>query len=295
MDNVTQQLQAINQQISATEALSQHSADDLLSAFLSSYNQQNADWDALISENAKLEQQLEGYKRQCHEQQKELDQVKHENKECRQIALDAEKLGHNVLGLTRERAVLKDQVKALQAEIKNINATGNPKKLKEQIKRLKEKDSEQKKRIANDTHVLKQSRTVLKTYKEEITKLEAEVVKLNKELCHNTGSGLYHNGDHHLIIWPQITKMQREDGSIFDGRSLLYLHQSGRGGLMTFDPESGTHLCASPRGGLRPSSECVEFANDWLYKVNVLQKGTVKEMDMMPVNYNADTYAEIDG
>lgn len=288
MDNVTQQLKAISQQISVTDALSQYNADDLLSAFLNSYNQQNADWDALVAANAKLEQQLDGYKRQCHEQLQELAQVNAENDECRQIALDAEKLGHNVLGLTRERTVLKDQVKSLQNEIKAINATGNPKKLKEQIKRLKEKDTEQKKRIANDTAALKKARSIVKQFEIDVNTLEAEVIKLNKQLCHNTGSGLFHKDEHHLIIWPQKTKMERADGTIFDGRSLLYLHQSGRGGLMTYDPESGTHLCAAPRGGLRPSSDCVDFADAWLYKVNMQQDGIVKEMDMLPVNYNPE-------
>lgn len=39
-------------------------ADTLLQAFLTNYNQQNIDWDALILTNQQLEQERDGYKRQ---------------------------------------------------------------------------------------------------------------------------------------------------------------------------------------------------------------------------------------
>ena len=109
---------------------------------------------------------------------------------------------------------------------------------------------------------------------------------LQRQLAHDTGSGLYHNGEHHLIIWPQKTKMERPDGSVFESRALLYMHQSGRGALVSYNDQDGTALCASPKGGLKPSKEVMEFAHNWLFKVNSLQGGTVQESDMVPVDFN---------
>lgn len=109
---------------------------------------------------------------------------------------------------------------------------------------------------------------------------------LQRQLAHDTGSGLYHNGEHHLIIWPQKTKFQRQDGSTFEARSLLYMHQSGRGGLFTYSEEGGTVFATSPKPGLKPSKEVQEFAHNWLFKVNALQDGIVRESDMVPVDFN---------
>ncbi|EGQ9818927.1 hypothetical protein FV768_23710 [Vibrio parahaemolyticus] len=83
--------------------------------------------------------------------------------------------------------------------------------------------------------------------------------------------------------------MEDENGNRFEGRSLLYLHRSGRGGLMNYNPETGeVNLCAAPRGGLKPSEDVRSFAANWLYKVNAIQDGIVHEDDMIPVNYNGD-------
>lgn len=164
----------------------------------------------------------------------------------------------------------------------------NPKKLKEQIKRVKE---------ANEKSQARCSKLELeaKEYRKEITHLTEQrniavnkVAELKHKLDHNTGAGLYHNGEHHLIIWPQKTKMQREDGTQFESRSLLYLHQSGRGGLITHDPQDGAQLCAAPKGGLRPSKLTLDFAQNWLSQVNDIQNGVVTDADMIPVNFNAD-------
>lgn len=157
------------------------------------------------------------------------------------------------------------------------------------MKRLKDKDTEQKRRIASQEQVIKTLRHTAEQKGIQQNQAFDKIASLKKQLAHDTGSGLYHNGEHHLIIWPQKTKMQDTDGNVFEGRSLLYLHQSGRGGLMTYNPGTEqVNLCAAPRGGLRPSEDLKQFAQNWLFKVNELQDGTVKEEDMIPVNYNGD-------
>ncbi|NAW78353.1 hypothetical protein CAG60_05600 [Vibrio sp. V33_P6A3T137] len=268
----------------------QHSADDLLDAFLKTYNQQNSDWDRLISENERLQQQLDGYKRQAHTQISEIEELKNENAFCREMALKAEQVANQSTGLQQELARTKLMNRSLTEELKELKKL-NPKKLKEQNKRQQAKAIEKDKRINQLEVYLKETGKEITELKSSLNKAVGKIAQLQKQLAHDTGSGLYHNGEHHLIIWPQKSKIQDANGNIFEGRSLLYLHQSGRGGLMTYNPETEqVNLCASPRGGLRPSEELKEFAQSWLTKVNVIQEGIIKEEDMIPTNYNGEDF-----
>ncbi len=275
------------QQSSTLDQLTQFSGDDLLEAFLHNYNQQNADWDAMVAENARLQQQLDGYKRQATTQASDIKELQEENQRCREMAKNAEGIANQSIGLQQELATARRQYADLQKTVKELNGEGSPKKLKEQVKRLKTKSGEKDKRIASQEQVIKTLRSTLEQRGEQLNKALEKVSQLKTQLAHDTGSGLYHKDEHHLIIWPQKTKIQDEDGNFFEGRSLLYLHQSGRGGLINYNPETEqVNLCAAPRGGLRPSEETRNFAASWLYKVNALQNGVVHEEDMIPVNYN---------
>lgn len=283
MDSTTQELK----RLSTLNALAQYSGDDLLAAFLASYNQQNADWDEMVSENQRLQQERDGYKRQCNAQIKEIEELKQENEFCRDMALKAEDIANKSTGVQQELNRSKAMVQSLQNELKELKKL-NPKKLKEQNKRQQQKAIEKDKRITQAETALKDSGKALEKSRAETQQAIAKIAELQKQLAHDTGAGLYHNDKDHLIIWPQKNKMQRPDGSIFEGRSLLYLHQSGRGGLITYDPDNGSKLCAAPPGGLRPGGNTIEFAQDWLFKVNELQEGIVREEDMIPVNYNGN-------
>lgn len=275
------------QQSSTLDQLTQFSGDDLLEAFLHNYNQQNADWDAMVSENARLQQQLDGYKRQATTQASDIKELQAENQRCREMAKNAEGIANQSIGLQQELATVRRQYVDLQKTVKELNGEGSPKKLKAQVKRLKDKSEEKDKRIASQEQVIKTLRSTLEQRGVQLNQAVDKVDQLKKQLAHDTGSGLYHKDEHHLIIWPQKTKIQDEDGNFFEGRSLLYLHQSGRGGLINYNPETEqVNLCAAPRGGLRPSEETRNFAASWLYKVNALQNGVVHEEDMIPVNYN---------
>ncbi|MAD77589.1 MAG: hypothetical protein CML20_22945 [Rheinheimera sp.] len=283
MDSTTQELK----QLSTLNALAQYGSDDLLAAFLASYNQQNADWDEMVSDNQRLQQERDGYKRQCNAQIKEIEELKQESEFCRDMALQAEDIANKSTGVQQELNRSKAMVKSLQNELKELKKL-NPKKLKEQNKRQQQKAIEKDKRIRQAEAALKDAGKALEKSRAETQQAIAKIAELQKQLAHDTGAGLYHNNKDHLIIWPQKTKMQRPDGSIFEGRSLLYLHQSGRGGLITNDPDNGSKLCAAPPGGLRPGSDTIDFAQDWLFKVNELQEGLVREEDMIPVNYNGN-------
>ncbi|MDW2204295.1 hypothetical protein R7007_21740 [Vibrio sp. 1636] len=275
------------QQPSTLEHLKQYGGDDLIEAFLHCYNQQNADWDEMIAENARLQQLADGYKRQANTQASEIEELKKENKFCREMALKAEDIANQSTGLQQELTTARTQIRELRDKIKELSGEGSPKKLKAQVKRLKDKGDEREKRITKLETDTKQLRSELTEERKNLQNSFTKIAELKTQLAHDTGSGLFHKDEHHLIIWPQKTKMQDQNGNQFEGRSLLYLHQSGRGGLMSYNPETEqVNLCAAPRGGLRPSEDLKEFATNWLYKVNVLQEGVVNVEDMVPVNYN---------
>ncbi|ELP8149110.1 hypothetical protein QTU67_003401 [Vibrio cholerae] len=289
------------QRLSNLEVLSHYTPETLLEAFLHAHNQQTQEWNALVEENqaltlkvAELEPEAacaKDYANQIVEMEKEIGELQEENEFCKSMALKAEKIANQSLGLQRERDQLKQQVSALQRQLTELKGGDNPQKLKERIARLTEKSKEREKRITQLEKGRQEDRRALEKSRVDMNNAIAKIAKLQKQLAHDTGSGLYHNKEHHLIIWPQKTKMQDDEGNIFEGRSLLYLHRSGRGGLITYNPNTGeANLCAAPKNGLRPSEETCDFAKNWLFKVNVLQQGVVNEEDMKPVNYNGDNF-----
>lgn len=89
-------------QLSNLDHLKQFEPDDLLEAFLHRYNDQNATIDELTTANNLIDSQLDGYKRQCHEQTKELQTLQEENETCRALALKAEDIANKSIGLTSE-------------------------------------------------------------------------------------------------------------------------------------------------------------------------------------------------
>lgn len=273
-------------------------SSDTLSRFVEQYNaeqiqaEQQTQIHALYKQNTQdeiaiLKSKLEAEKRFNADLQ---DQAKQDAIDLNRAAKAVEngvKIASQTTALNNTIASLQSQLKTAHEKVRELNQL-NPKKLKEQIKRVKE---------ANEKSQARCSKLELeaKEYRKEITHLTEQrniavnkVAELKHKLDHNTGAGLYHNGEHHLIIWPQKTKMQREDGTQFESRSLLYLHQSGRGGLIAQDPKNGAQLCAAPKGGLRPSKATLDFAQNWLCQVNDIQNGEMTDADMIPVNFNAD-------
>lgn len=273
------------------QALASADSSDLLEAFIHKFNGVIEESDDLAGQINILTSQLDGYKRQCGEQTKEIEQLKATNTQHEAALIEAEGIAKKAMGMNDEISRLKMQVATAQDQLKKYKGEGDPARLKKQIKRLKENGTENQKRIKSLETGIKEERTNREKTQVNLNNAIGKISELQKQLAHDTGSGLYHNGEHHLIIWPQKTKMQDDEGRTFEGRSLLYLHQSGRGGLITFNPETNqANLCAAPKGGLRPSVECKDFAADWLYKVNDIQEGIIQEEDMMPVNYNGKDF-----
>ena len=273
-------------------------SSELLSQFVEHYNaeQEHHEERELIhslykqntqDEIAILKSQLEAEKRLTAAQNEKLTEQSDDLKRAAGAIANAQKLANNTTAQQATIASLQSQLKTAHEKVRELNQL-NPKKLKEQIKRVKEANEKAQSRCSKLELEAKEYKKEIHALKVNLTDATRLLSEQKRTIEHNTGAGLYHNGEHHLIIWPQKTKMQREDGTQFESRSLLYLHQSGRGGLIAQDPQSGAQLCAAPKGGLRPNKATLDFAQSWLCQVNDIQNGEMTDADMIPVNFNVD-------
>lgn len=281
----------------------QHSSE-LLTSFIHSYNaeqsqlEQQEQMHAIYKANtqdeiALLKSKLEAEKRFTSKLQDEaLQDAIDLNKAAEAvengliIAKKQTALNKKIETLENQNASLHEQLKIAQKKVTELNQL-NPKKLKEQNKRQKEANEKAQARAKYLEKCTKENQAEIKDLTGVIKKATLTIAELKHDLDRSKGTGVYHSGEHHLIIWPQEINIEREDGTNFKGRTLLYLHQSGRGGLLAQDSDMTTHLCPGPKGGLRPSKDTLEFAERWLSQVNEVQGGVVTELDMIPVNLNS--------
>lgn len=260
-----------------------------LEVFISKFNDLVSEHNDVLDENDQLRTALTNADRMATESQALNDEVLR-LKTALNIAIDGSNKTTTIAAAQAiELAKLREQVKLQQADISRYKAL-NPERLQDQNKRLKESNADLTSKNNRLTHEKGQAESRTRALVAELKKLEDENLALGRELSHNQGTGIYHHGQHHLIVWPQQLLVEDPSGKPFRCRALLYMHSSGRGGLMTYNPENGTQLCASPVGGLKPSAPVIEFAQNWLYKVNELQKGIVEHSDMMAVDYNPSVH-----
>lgn len=268
------------------EALKLAQPHELLTAFVSSFNDLGHQLDEVSQERDELEIQVAAAATSQAALLARIADLEQENERCCDAARKAERIGNQVGPLLVEKTRLQEQLNQLQQVIATYGGVNGIDKLKEQNKRLKSGNAEKDARISQLERDNSKARHDLTTAQRQSIEAHTKIDLLQRQLAHDTGSGLYHNGEHHLIIWPQKTKMERPDGTVFESRALLYMHQSGRAAMVTYNDQDGTALCTSPKGGLKPSKEVMEFAHNWLFKVNSLQGGIVHESDMVPVDFN---------
>lgn len=268
------------------EALENAQPHELLSAFVVRFNDLTGQLDEVSQERDELEIQVAAAATSQAALLARIADLEQENERCCEAARKAEKIGNQAGALLVEKTRLQEQLNQLQQVIATYGGVNGIDKLKEQNKRLKSGNTEKDARISQLERDNSKARHDLTTAQRQSIEAHTKIDLLQRQLAHDTGSGLYHNGEHHLIIWPQKTKMERPDGTVLESRALLYMHQSGRAAMVTYNDQDGTALCASPKGGLKPSKEVMEFAHNWLFKVNSLQGGIVHESDMVPVDFN---------
>lgn len=238
----------------------------------------------------------EGYANQIVAMETEIGEMQNRAEKMEAIIATAEvvakaklKLEQNNQALTRELEMSRNRSKELQRQLNELKGGDNPKKLREQIKRLKEKSLE---KDAKNSRLEREA----KLYRKDISDIKInyhaaidKIKTLKAEKQNIDFTGLYHNGDHHLILWPQvITSKNEASGEVHQSRALLHMHQSGAARLITFDVNNNTSMIhKAPAGGLRISKDAQHFADEWLFNVNVIQNGNVTPKDLQSTDLNS--------
>ena len=252
--------------------------------------------------NAKLEDyhhhknRAEGYANQIVDMEKEIGELQEELEDLKGILLTAEKVAHAKMklekdnqALTRELEMSRNRAKELQRQLNEIKGGDNPKKLREQIKRIKEKSKEKDTKNARLEREAKQYRHEIQDLKVKQNQAIEKIKQLKLEKQNMDFTGLFHKDDHHLILWPQVITSQNADtGETHQSRALLHMHQSGTARLISYDMDNNaivTHK--APAGGVRIPKDVQQFAEDWLFNVNVTQDGNVTPRDLAQTDLNS--------
>ncbi|WP_133153365.1 hypothetical protein [Enterovibrio norvegicus] len=188
--------------------------------------------------------------------------------------------------LERELSMSRQRGGELQKQLTQLKSGDNPQKLKAQNQRLKENGKE---KDAKNARLEREAKIYRKEIKELNIKQNQAFDKI-KALKAQGGelTGVFHKGDHHLIVWPQTIKSKSEESGItHESRALLHMHQSGTARLITYDRDNAQLVIhKAPAGGVRLNKEIERFAEDWLFNVNITQSGNVTAADLLQTNLN---------
>tara|TARA_R110002033_G_scaffold171199_1_gene218029 strand:- start:10516 stop:11400 length:885 start_codon:yes stop_codon:yes gene_type:complete len=235
-----------------------------------------------------LKNQVDGYKRKIDADTDQINQLETRTEEMSKLLLQAEKNAHTQMGLVRELEMSRAKSAELQRQLTELKGPDSPARLKEQLKRVKAKSEEKSLKITR-------LETEAKTFKKQLADADQRdrraVDKINSLITEKNSqslTGILHDGNNHLIMWPQENTVQGQSGDIYNCRSLFYMHQSGTGRLITFDKENMTAvICKPPKGGIYIPANVKRFAEDWLFNVNVTQNGTVTPSDIKMTDLNS--------
>jgi len=235
-----------------------------------------------------LKNQVDGYKRKIEADADQINQLETRMSEMNTVLLQAEKNAHKQMGLVRELEMSRAKSAELQRQLTELKGPDSPARLKEQLKRVKTKSEEKSlkiTRLENEANTFKKQ---LADANQRDIRAADKIKRLMAEKNNIDLTGIFHHGQHHLIMWPQLNEVQGQDGNTYKCRSLLYMHQSGTGKLITFDKDNMTSvICKAPSGGVRIPDEVKLFAEDWLFNVNVTQNGIVTPSDMKMTDLNS--------
>ena len=238
---------------------------DAIDTLVTAYNQEVAEFDQLVTDADQLQEQND----------KLTTLVKDYEQGAAVLLKNLENAQIKLAQANRERdqALTKNQdANITLAAFKEIACT--PKKLREKIKSYKERLESQ--RLAAEQQKRKHQEECKKNkqLKEQITELEnrLDVASINQ---------IYRNGNDIIQTYPYHL------GGMVEGHDeqqtpLLYLHQSGRGGLILLNKDDEAELVEAPKGGLRPTKATLEHCGNWLRRAKARGwKTDVKDLEAL--------------
>ena len=229
--------------------------------------------------------------------------IQHENKTVDEFNEVMDALDDRNNKIEEQNHILKTQHEALLKQDKDKKIfIANQDDLKKQSVLFQQK-------AANLEHQLKVARKELKTSKEQIKRnkksmlaKDAKIKKLegkskSKAITDETLQPLttvYSKGEDILLIWPNQLELgvngnkTQQTVLLFTDRQGCYvtcfLDENNEVGFSTpirNDAEiSDRTKLIIQKNCLQVSNETAEFAQDWLYRVNVIQKGVIKPIDL---------------
>ena len=214
---------------------------------VAAYNLEGAEFDQMVTEADQLQEQND----KLNTSVKDYEQgtaVLLKNLENAQIKLAQ-------ANRERDQALTKNQDTTITlAAFKEI--AGTPKKLRDKIKSYKDRLESQ--RLAAEQQ---------KRYHQEECKktkqLKAQIAELENRLDVAAINQIYRSGNDIVQTYPYHL------GGMVEGHDeqqtpLLYLNQSGRGGLILLNKDDEAELVDAPKGGLRPKKSTLEHCGKWL-------------------------------
>ncbi|MBG9991572.1 hypothetical protein [Pseudoalteromonas sp. NZS37] len=218
-----------------------------IESLVSAYNHEVAEFDQMVTEADQLQEQND----KLNILIKDYEQgaaVLLKNLENAQIKLAQ-------ANRERDHALTKNQdANITLAAFKEI--AGTPKKLREKVKSYKERLESQ--RLAAEQQKRKYQDECKKN-----TQLKEQILELENRLDVAAINQIYRNDNDIIQTYPYHL------GGMVEGHDeqqtpLLYLNQSGRGGLILLNKDDEAELVEAPKGGLRPKKETLEHCGKWL-------------------------------
>lgn len=224
--------------------------DEAIKALIAGYNQEAAEFDELLdrlevmeAENLKLAELIKNYEQGAST-----------------VLAKADKSAQQLVQANRERDQAINKAKdqdILLRGFKEIAAT--PKKIREKIKGYQERLEKQK--LASEQHKRQLAEERKKTA--ALRKVVSELTNRVDAACINQ---VYRSDGDIVQTYPYHL------GDMVAGHNekaipLLYLHQSGRGGLILLNDDGEAELVAAPKGGMRPKKSTLEHCGQWLRRV----------------------------
>lgn len=238
---------------------------DAIDTLVTAYNQEVAEFDQLVTDADQLQEQND----------KLTTLVKDYEQGAAVLLKNLENAQIELAQANRERdqALTKNQdANITLAAFKEI--AGTPKKLRDKIKSYKERLESQ--RLAAEQQKRKHQDESKKT-----KQLEAQILELENRLAVASIKQIYRNGNDIIQTYPYHL------GGMVEGHDeqqtpLLYLHQSGRGGLILLNKDDEAELVEAPKGGLRPTKATLEHCGNWLRRAKARGwKTNVKDLEAL--------------
>ena len=238
---------------------------DAIDTLVTAYNQEVAEFDQLVTDADQLQEQndtlttvVKDYEQGAAVLLKNLENAKIELAQANR---------------ERDQALAKNQdANITLTAFKEIAST--PKKLRDKIKSYKERLESQ--RLAAEQQKRKHQDESKKT-----KQLEAQILELENRLGVASINQIYRNGNDIIQTYPYHL------GGMVEGHDeqqtpLLYLHQSGRGGLILLNKDDEAELVEAPKGGLRPTKATLEHCGNWLRRTKARGwKTNVKDLEAL--------------